>query len=117
MRDTTTYATTLAEEKTRLESELQSLGRRNPSNPNDWEALPPEGERESDPNAAADLIEGYEENTAILKDLEIRYNEVLAALARIENGTYGVCIVSGEEIEEDRLNADPAANTCKAHMQ
>ena len=117
MRDITTYSTTLAEEKVRLETELQTLGRRNPSNQNDWEALPPEGERESDPNAAADLIEGYEENTAILKDLEARYNDVLAALARIESGTYGICTVGGEEIEEERLSADAAAKTCVAHMQ
>lgn len=114
--NTETFKTRLTEEKERLEAELGTLGRRNPSNPNDWEALPPETGQESDPNDAADLIEGYEENTAILKDLEIRYNDVLRALARIEEGTYGVCEVSGEAIEEDRLNADPASTTCKAHL-
>ena len=106
----------LIEEKTKLEAELQTIGRRNPENPNDWEALPQETGQESDPNDAADLISHYEDNTAILKDLEIRYNEVLAALTRIENGTYGTCEVSGDPIEEDRLEADPAASTCKAHM-
>ncbi len=35
---------------------------------------------------------------------------------RIEDGTYGVCTVSGEEIETERLEADPAAKTCKAHL-
>ncbi len=70
---------------------------------------------ESDPNDQADLIENYEGNTAILKDLEIRYNQVLAALTRIENGTYGVCSVGGEKIETARLAADPAAATCIAH--
>jgi RNA polymerase-binding transcription factor DksA len=106
----------LIEEQTTLEAELQSVGRRNPENPNDWEALPQETGQESDPNDAADLITHYEDNTAILKDLEIRYNEVRAALARIENGTYGTCVVSGDPIEEDRLEADPAASTCKEHM-
>jgi len=106
----------LIEEKTKLEAELQTIGRRNPENPNDWEALPQETGQESDPNDAADLISHYEDNTAILKDLEIRYNEVLAALTRIENGTYGTCEISGDPIEEDRLEADPAASTCKAHM-
>jgi RNA polymerase-binding transcription factor DksA len=117
MIDTTPYKARLEEEKVRLEAELSTLGRRNPSNPQDWEALPQSVGQESDPNDAADLIEGYEENTAILKDLETRYNEVLASLERIEKGTYGVCEVSGEEIESDRLGADPAARTCKAHMQ
>jgi len=115
--NTDDYKQRLTEEKNHLETQLGTLGRRNPSNPNDWEALPPETRQESDPNDAADLIEGYEANTAILKDLEIRYNGVLAALERIDAGTYGICTVSGEEIEAARLNADPAARTCKAHLQ
>jgi DnaK suppressor protein len=96
--------------------ELESVGRRNPSNPNDWEPVPQEVGQEADPNDRADLIEHFGDNTAILKVLEVRYNEVIAALARIEDGTYGTCVVSGEIIEEDRLAADPAASTCKAHM-
>jgi len=114
--DTTAFSTRLTEEKERLEAELQTLGRRNPSNPADWEALPPEGERAADPNDTADQMEGYSENAAILTDLENRYNDVLNALKRVDEGTYGTCTVGGEEIEEDRLNADPAAATCKAHM-
>lgn len=116
MIDTTKFKTALTEEKERLEAELATLGRRNPSNPADWEATPPATGQESDPNDAADLIEGFEENAAILKDLEIRYNDVLRALAKIEEGTYGTCEVSGEEIEAARLDADPAARTCVAHM-
>lgn len=114
--DTSVYTSVLEEEKARLEGELSSIGRRNPSNPNDWEALPDETGQEADPNDAADLIEGYEANTAILKELETRYNEVLAALARIQDGTYGICEVSGEPIEPERLGADAAARTCKAHI-
>lgn len=116
MIETTTYRARLEEEKTKLESELESVGRRNPTNPNDWEPVPQETGQEADPNDRADLITHFEDNTAILKDLEIRYNQVLAALARIEGGTYGICEVSQETIEEDRLNADPAASTCKTHL-
>lgn len=116
MIDTSIYRTRLEEEKTRLETQLTSIGRRNPSNPNDWEAIPQETGQEADPNDRADQIEGFEENTAILKELEVRYNEVLAALSRIEQGTYGICEVSGDPIEEERLNADPAARTSIAHI-
>ena len=116
MIDTTTYRARLEEEKVTLEGELQSVGRRNPTNPNDWEAVPQEVGQEADPNDRADLITHFEDNTAILKDLEIRYNDVLAALGRIDAGTYGVCEVSEEPIEEARLDADPAARTCKEHM-
>ena len=114
--NTDAYKSRLLEEKTNLEAELQTVGRKNPSNPADWEAVPEETGQEADQADAADLIEGYESNTAILKDLEIRYNDVLGALSRIEQGTYGTCEVGGEQIEEDRLIADPAARTCKAHL-
>jgi RNA polymerase-binding transcription factor DksA len=51
--------------------------------------------------------------------LEVRYNEIKSALKKIEEsapGAYGLCEVGGEQIEEDRLEANPAARTCKAHM-
>ena len=113
---TDVYKVRLEEEKTRLETELATVGRKNPSNPADWEAVPDETGLEADPSDVADKIEGYEANSAILNDLEARYNDVLAALTRIQEGTYGTCVVSGEAIEEARLNADPAAKTCKAHL-
>ena len=114
--NTETYKATLEDEKSVLETELASVGRRNPSNPNDWEAMPQETGQEADPTDRADLIEHFGDNSAILTDLEIRYNQVLKALGKIEDGTYGTCETGGEAIEEDRLSADPAATTCKAHM-
>lgn len=111
------YASLLTEELKKLEAELKSVGRKNPENPADWEPLP---ERldilPADENEVADSIEGYEENTAILKQLEIRYNEVKRAIDRIKNGTYGHCTVCGSDIETDRLEANPAAETCKKHL-
>lgn len=106
----------LAAEKETLEAELATVGRRNPSNPADWEPVPQEVGQEADPNDQADLMEGLGENAAILTDLENRYNDVLGALERIEKGTYGTCLIGGEAIEEDRLEAEPAARTCKAHL-
>lgn len=117
MIDTEIQKTKLEEEKAKLEAELATVARRNPSNPADWEAVPQGTGQEADENDAADLQEGYGENAAILAELEPRYNDVLAALARITEGTYGTCVVSGEEIEEARLMADPCAKTCTAHMQ
>ena len=114
--DTAHFRARLEEEQHTLEAELATVGRRNPANPADWEPIPNETGMEADPNDQADLITNYEENTAILKDLEIRYNAVLAALTRMNEGTYGTCTVGGEEIEEARLEADPAAATCVAHV-
>lgn len=105
-----------AELKT-LETELETVGRKNPSNQADWEAK--EGEMNTDTAEEAEVAEGieqYENNSAVLKQLEIRYNEVKDALAKIDMGTYGISEVSGLPIEEDRLEANPAARTTKAEM-
>ncbi|MBC7248468.1 MAG: TraR/DksA C4-type zinc finger protein [Actinobacteria bacterium] len=44
-----------------------------------------------------------------VKDLLQRVNE---ALARIDEGTYGICEICGEKIPEERLEALPYANLC-----
>lgn len=114
--DTAHYRTRLTSEKAELEAQLATVGRKNPSNPGDWEAVPEDTGMEADPNDQADQMEEFGNNNAILTDLEARYQSVLAALARLEEGSYGVCEIGGETIEEDRLEADPAAPTCKAHL-
>lgn len=115
--NTEIYKQKLLEEKVRLEKELATIGQINPDNPEDWEAIPTDpGSRESDPNDRADAIEDFETNTGILKQLEIQLDDVKDALVKIEKGTYGICEVSGEKIEEGRLNANPAARTCVEHM-
>lgn len=102
----------LEAEKVRLESEMGTIGRRNPAVPGDWEAVPTEIGIESDLADQADVVMSRESNTAILADLEARYDTILSALARIEKKTYGKCDECGEKIEEARLEADPAATTC-----
>ncbi len=115
--NTTHFKELLEKELALVEGELKSVGRRNPENAADWEATPPEMDvLNADENETADKIEMYEENTAILKQLEIRYNEIQAALERIAAGAYGLCEVGGEEIEMERLEANPAATTCMKHM-
>ena len=117
--DTQHFKQKLEEEKATLERELEHIGRKNPSNPKDWEAKPdePDVAKTADPNEAADRIESFEENSAVLKELETRYNNVLRALKKIEDGTYGICEVSKQPIEPKRLEANPAARTCTEHME
>ena len=108
----------LEEELETLKKELATVGRINPENPKDWEptaGVEAEHEHEADPNDKADEMEEYETNAAILKELEIRFNEVKDALKRIEDGKYGVCSVCGKAIEPARLEANPAAATCIEH--
>ena len=107
----------LEEEKERLEVSLADVGQKNPDNPSDWEGKsePIDAER-ADKIDTADNIEEYESNVAIVNELETRLNNINAALGRIEDGSYGKCKISGGMIEEDRLEANPAADTCKEHM-
>jgi RNA polymerase-binding transcription factor DksA len=108
----------LLAEKNKLETDLSSIGRINPDSPSDWEAVPENDgdERNADPNSLADSIEEYESRTATVKELEKQLKEVREALEKIEKGTYGICEVSGEKIEKERLEVNPSARTCKAHL-
>ena len=83
----------------------------------DWVAKP-EGTEvgEADPNIEADIVEDWNERRATLSQLEIRYNNLKRTLKKIEDGSFGICEVSGEPIEPERLNANPAARTCSKHM-
>ena len=106
----------LDNEVTKLEAELGTVGRKNPDNQTDWEATTREDGQPAEEGDVADEIEEYENNKGILNQLEIRLNQVKKAISRIDDGTYGVCEIGGEPIEEDRLEANPSATTCKSHM-
>ena len=110
------YRERLEEEKATLETQLADVGRPNPSNPGEWEAIQKEPAQESDPNDQASSLDEYQENRAIVEVLNTRHRIIVAALACIEDGSYGICSVCGNPIEKERLEADPAAATCKAHL-
>jgi DnaK suppressor protein len=111
--DTKHFKERLEEELKILTEELLKIARINPSNPDDWEPIPANMDTlEADKNEVADRIEGFEKNTALVKELEIRFNNVKNALKRIEDGKYGICEDTGEQIPIARLEANPAAETC-----
>jgi len=116
--DTKHFEIKLLAEKEKLENELKTVGHINPDNPKDWEpdAGDSANERDTDPNVKGDNMTEFENRTAILKQLETQLLNVNTSLKKIEEGTYGICSVSGEEIEKNRLEANPAAQTCTAHM-
>lgn len=110
------YKERLDEELGEVTKELTALGIHNPDNPDDWIATPlGVGTGEADPNVAADRVEDWDERRAVLSELETRFNNIRRALRKISDGTYGICELYGEPIEEARLDANPAARTCKAH--
>ncbi|MES3005041.1 MAG: TraR/DksA C4-type zinc finger protein [Patescibacteria group bacterium] len=100
-----------------LEKEISGVARINPDNKEDWEGVEPEMNTDSaDDGEVADTMSEFSNNNAVTEQLELRLNEVKAALDKIEEGTYGVCEECEAPIEEDRLEANPAAKTCKLHM-
>jgi len=112
MKDTKEFKEKLEAEKKTLMGELAGMGIMNPAD-KDWEAVPPPvniGE-DSDENDMADRFNEYEERTATLKTLQSRLKDVEDALTKIEKGGYGICESSGEEIDIERLRANPAART------
>jgi RNA polymerase-binding transcription factor DksA len=106
----------LETEKKTLEHELAGVGTKNRKVPGDYEPVGSEQGMESDPGDQAKITQSFEENEGVERDLEARFDAVLAALARIDNGTYGECTVCGMAISKERLAADPAASTCVRHL-
>ena len=116
MIDTEKYKAALEEELQTVIKELQTVAKIDPDT-NLWVTIEPEHpETQADDNVIADNQDDYAINRGIVDQLTIRFNNINAALKRNEEGTYGTCSVGGEEIKIERLDANPAADTCTVHM-
>jgi RNA polymerase-binding transcription factor DksA len=115
--NTTEFKERLLLEKKSLEDQLATIAQPTAGNPDEWEAVQKDTEQEADPNDQADHLDEYQENRAIVDVLNTRHREVIAALERIEAGSYGVCEVCNAPIEQERLEAEPAATTCMADIK
>ena len=114
---TAKYEQKLIEEKNKLMAELGKIGRRD-SETGEWQAQSRDvSETKADQNDNADRFEDYEEKSSLMVPLEKRLNEVEKALTKILDGGFGLCVVCGNGIEAERLDANPAAQTCMAHMK
>jgi RNA polymerase-binding transcription factor DksA len=92
---------------------LDGLGKAHKEDLNNYDATKDDldtssGEREE----VAGRIESFETRIGLEAELEKRLNEILAALAAIEAGTYGRCVQCGVPISDARLEANPTALTC-----
>jgi len=108
------YKTRLEEEKALLMEELGALGKLDENN--EWQAMP-EAEimtqEVPDDGDLAERSEDYEERSMKLASLVKRLNDTNHALSLIEKNEYGHCEKCGQEIEEERLAANPSARTCE----
>jgi RNA polymerase-binding transcription factor DksA len=116
MIDLQKYQTRLEDLLAIITKDLTTIAKHDPST-DDWEAVPDNTDLDSaDINLEADAVESWNERRATVSALEIEYRDIKRALQKIATGTYGICEISGEPIEEKRLEAKPTARTNMAHL-
>lgn len=107
----------LEQERDDLMSQLKDMGKLNPET-GEWEATPEEQDvPETDQNDMADRFEDFEARSSMIGVLEPRLNNILRALKNLHKDSFGICEVCKNEIELARLEANPAARTCKKHLE
>ncbi len=107
----------LEKERDILVEEMRDMGKLNPET-GEWEAIPEALDyRESDQNDMADRFEEFEARSSMMKTLEPRLTNILRALKSINKESFGKCEVCKKDIEAARLQANPAARTCKKHLE
>lgn len=66
------------------------------------------GDFDDGPKLVSDEID----HIALLKQQRAELDEINHALAKIQNGTYGICEISGRAIRPARLRVEPQARYC-----
>ena len=106
----------LEKERDVLLEEMHDMGKLNPET-NEWEATPEAIDHpESDQNDMADRFEDFEAKSSMMRVLEPRLNNILHALKGLNKNSFGICKVCKNNIEPARMEANPAAETCKKHL-
>jgi len=100
----------LLAEKERLEKNLAPTETGQKGVGREYQTSFPELDRDQEENA--DEMEMYESNLATDETLKGELKKINAALAAMENGTYGICKNCNQEISLERLQAYPQADTC-----
>lgn len=77
-----------------------------------------DGVAEADQHRADAPSETFEreKEESIVASLEQQIADIDAALARIDDGSYGRCVVCGKDIGEERLAGRPATPYCIEHQ-
>lgn len=115
-KDLNYYKNKLIQEKDKVEKELSEIAVMNPNSPGGWDSIPPKTDILDSKDEVAERMSDLDERKSLEITLEKRLSNINKALNKIENNQYGLCEVSGEPIEEDRLEINPAARTCKNHL-
>ena len=106
----------LERERDILLEEMRDMGKLNLET-GEWDATPEEIDNpEADQNSMADRFEDFEARSSMIRTLEPRLKDILQALKAVNRESFGKCEVCKKDIEMARLEANPAARTCKKHL-
>lgn len=102
----------LEEKKARLEGELGGFAKKNPHAEDDYDAQYSEYGDKDDENAQE--VAEFTANKPLEIALEKELRDIKKALARMDEGTYGICKYCDKPIDEKRLRARPTSGSCVA---
>ena len=100
----------LLKEKDELEKGLARIARPVDKQSGDYETSFEDIGTDREDNASE--VEQYSDNLPVEFALEKKLKDIISALERMENGTYGICENCNIEISLERLRANPSAKTC-----
>jgi DnaK suppressor protein len=109
--DTDRFRTELLKERKRVQNAIENLRESHPGTIDDeTEEITGTSDNHLGDSATATL--GREIDYTLGENSGQVLSEIMAALERIEKGTYGTCTACGGEIGEERLEAYPWASLC-----
>ncbi len=100
----------LTREKEELEKDLARIAKPASEKEGDYEPAFEDIGRDIDDNITE--VEQFTDNLPVEITLQKKLHDVLEALERMEKGTYGICENCHQEIDIERLKANPSAKTC-----
>lgn len=100
----------LLKEKMELEKNLEQIAKPLNKKGGDYETNFEEIGNDKEDNATE--IEQYSDNFSVETILEKKLQNIIRALQKIEEGTYGICEKCQREIDLNRLKASPSAKNC-----
>ncbi|MCX6763647.1 MAG: TraR/DksA C4-type zinc finger protein [Candidatus Moranbacteria bacterium] len=105
-----TFKEALLKEKENLEKSLSKIARPIDIKKGDYQTTFEDLGSAKEDNATE--MEQYSDNLSVEVALEKKLQDIIAALKRIEKGTYGICENCHHEIDLERLKINPSAKTC-----
>jgi len=107
----------LERERDDLLLQMKDMGKLNEET-GEWETTPEELDfPESDENDKADRFEDFEARSSVMRTLGPRLTNIVKALKGLNKESFGKCEVCKKDIEMARLEVNPAARTCKKHIE